>query len=145
MAAQHVIDEAAIRVRIDQLVDAIRATDLDALKPMFAPDIVTFDVTGPLQRVGAEAKLANWEEAFAIFQRPLDYEIRDLAITVGGDVAFVHGFGRLTGTMKNGTRSGFWVRATMCLRKIDRTWLIAHDHVSVPLDVQSGRVLDLEP
>jgi uncharacterized protein (TIGR02246 family) len=146
MAAQHAVEEAEIRQRIDKLVEAIRAMDLEGLKPLFAPDIVSFDVGSPLQRVGAEGKMKNWVDAFTAFQRPLGYEIRDLTITLGGDVAFAHGFSRLSGTLKNGNRSGFWVRWTACFRKIDGNWLIAHDHVSVPLDVESGRaLLNLEP
>ncbi len=139
--------EAEIRQRIDQLVDAIRAMDLERLKQIYAPDIVTFDVQGPLRRVGAEAKLGNWVEAFTVFQPPLGYEFRDLTITAGGDLAVAYGFGRLSGTLKNGRRSdGFWVRFTACLRKHGRHWLIVHDHASLPVDVQSGRaLLNLEP
>ena len=38
------------------------------------------------------------------------------------------------------------VRAAFCFRKPDRSWLIAHDQVSVPFDVASGKgVTDLEP
>ncbi|MGH7910461.1 MAG: YybH family protein [Candidatus Dormibacteraceae bacterium] len=140
MATQRAVDEGAIRQRIDQLVEAVRAMDLEALKPIYAPDIVTFDVAGPLQRVGAEAKWGNWVEAFAAFQPPLDYEIRDLTITSSGDVAFAHGLARLSGTLRNGQRGGgFWVRFTGCLRKIDGSWLIAHDHASVPVDLETGR------
>jgi ketosteroid isomerase-like protein len=147
MTTQHPIDEAEIRHRIDKLVEAIRAMDLEGLKPIYAPEIVTFDVQEPLQRVGAEAKRGNWVDAFAAFQRPLGYEIRDLTITSGGDVAFAYGFARLSGTLKNGNRSdGFWVRFTACFRKIDGDWLIVHDHASVPLDLESGRaLLNLEP
>ena len=146
MATQHASDEADIRERIDKLVEAIRAMDLEGLKLMYAPNIVSFDVNPPLQHVGAEAKWKNWEEAFTVFQRPLGYEIRDLTIIVGDEVAFGYSLNRLSGTLKNGNRSGFWVRATFCFRKIGGNWLIAHDHVSVPLDVESGRaLLDLEP
>jgi len=146
MATQHAVDEAAIRQRIDTLIEAVRAMDLEGVKPVYAPDIVSFDVQPPLQHVGAEAKRRNWVDAFAVYRRPLDYEIRDLTITSDGDVAFAHGFGRLSGTLKNGNRAGFWVRWTACFRKIDGNWVIAHDHVSVPLDVESGRaVLNLEP
>ena len=113
---------------------------------IYAPDIVSFDVEPPLQHVGAEAKGKNWIEAFAAFQRPLGYEIRGLTITLDGDVAFAHSLNRLSGTLKNGNRGGFWVRATVCFRKIDGSWLIAHDHASVPLDLESGRaLLNLEP
>jgi ketosteroid isomerase-like protein len=146
MAAQHAVDEAGIRQRIDNLVEAIRAMDLEGVKSIYAPDIVSFDVQPPLQHVGAEAKWKNWVDAFTAFQRPLGFEIRDLTITLDGDVAFGHSFNRLSGTLKNGNRSGFWVRATYCFRKIDGNWLVAHDHASVPLDAETGRaVLDLEP
>src|SRR5215467_2095308 len=146
MPTQHAVDEAAIRQRIDELVGAIRAADLEALKPMYAPDMVSFDVGPPLQHVGAQAKWKNWEEAFTVFQGPLDYEIRDLTITVDGDVAFGHSINRLIGRLRNGNSSGIWVRATFCFRKIDGNWLVVHDHASVPLDLESGRaLLDLEP
>jgi ketosteroid isomerase-like protein len=146
MATRHTDDEAEIRQRIDELVEAVRAMDLDPVKPLYAPDVVSFDVQPPLQHVGVEAKSRNWTDVFTVFQRPLAYEIRDLTITSGGDVAFAHAFGRLSGTLPNGTTGGFWVRTTICFRKLEGNWLIAHDHVSVPLDVESGRGrVDLEP
>ncbi|PZR88098.1 MAG: DUF4440 domain-containing protein [Candidatus Nephthysia bennettiae] len=146
MATQHAVDEAGIRQQIDKLIEAIRAMDLEGVKPIYAPDMVSFDVQPPLQHVGAEAKWTNWADAFTAFQRPLGYEIRNLTITLDGNVAFAHSLNRLSGTLKNGNRSGFWVRATYCFRKIDGNWLIAHDHASVPLDLESGRaLLNLEP
>ncbi len=146
MATQHAVDEAGIRQQIDKLIEAIRAMDLEGVKPIYAPDMVSFDVQPPLQHVGAEAKWTNWADAFTAFQRPLGYEIRNLTITLDGNVAFAHSLNRLSGTLKNGNRTGFWVRATYCFRKIDGNWLIAHDHASVPLDLESGRaLLNLEP
>lgn len=137
-------DEAEIRQLIDRLVDAIRAMDLDGLRACFAADMVSFDVGPPLQHVGVEAKLNNWREAFAVLQPPLSYEICDLRITVGQDVAFAHGINRLSATF-NGNRFGPWVRWTAGFRKIDGRWLIVHDQVSVPVDHVTGRaLLDLE-
>ncbi|OMI33514.1 YybH family protein [Streptomyces sparsogenes] len=146
MTAQHEVDEAAIRQRIDNIVERIRAKDLEGLRKLYAEDVVSFDVEPPLQHVGIEAKLKNWARAFTFF-REVRYEVRDLAVTVGGDVAFGHCFGRLGGTLENGTAtSGMWVRATFCFRKTDGDWLIAHDQASVPFDIASGRgVADLEP
>jgi ketosteroid isomerase-like protein len=147
VARPHAVDEADIRQQLDNLIAAIRAMDLDGLKPIYASGIVSFDVGPPLQRVGVDGKCRNWEEAFTVFQPPIGYEIRDLTITSGGDVAFGHGFNRLSGMLKDGSMSsGVWVRATFCFRKIDGAWLIVHDHASVPLDFASGRaILNLEP
>ena len=146
MTTQRATDEAEIRRRIDEAVEAVRAMDLEGVKPIYAPDLVSFDIVPPLQHVGAQAKWKNWTDVFAAYRPPLGYEIRDLTIAVGGDVAFGHSLNRISGTLNNGSKSGFWVRWTTCFRKIDGDWLIAHDQVSVPLDVESGRaLLNLEP
>jgi ketosteroid isomerase-like protein len=139
-------DEAAIRERIGRIVEGLRAKDLDAIGRLYAADVVSFDVEPPLQHVGVDAKLKNWANVFALFAE-VDYEIRDLRITVGGSVAFGHGFGRLSGTLGNGAAvRGMWVRATFCFKQIEGEWLIAHDQVSVPFDIATGKgVTDLEP
>ncbi|WP_327094637.1 nuclear transport factor 2 family protein [Nocardia vinacea] len=140
------VDEVEIRQQIDKVVEGLRAKDLEAVKQLYTTDVVSFDVEPPLQHVGIAAKLENWAKVFTVFEN-VTYEIRDLTFTVGDDVAFGHAFARLSGTLKNGaTTSGMWVRVTYGMRKIDDTWLIAHDQVSVPLDIPSGKgVVDLEP
>ena len=150
MAAPHAEAEDDVRQLVAKVAKAIRAMDLEGLEACFDPDIVSFDVGPQLQSVGAAAKMQNWAMAFAIFRPPLDYEIRDLTITVSDDLAFVHSFNRLSGTVKNagsdGNRVGPWVRYTGVFRKVRGVWLIAHDHVSAPIDFASGRaLLHLEP
>lgn len=140
------VDEVEIRRHIDKVVEGLRAKDLDALRQLYTTDVVSFDVEPPLQHVGIAPKLENWAKVFMFFES-VTYEVRDLSFTVGDDVAFGHAFARLSGTLNNGAAtSGMWVRVTYGMRKIDDTWLIAHDQVSVPLDIASGKgVVDLEP
>jgi uncharacterized protein (TIGR02246 family) len=146
MAIQRATDEANIRQRINRWVEALCTMDLEGVMSLYAPDIVSFDLVPPLQHVGAKAKEKTWANVFGMFQRPLGYEIRDLTLTLGDDVAFGHSLNRVSGTLKNGNRTDFSVRWTACFRKIDGNWLIAHDQVSVPVDPQSGRaLLNLEP
>src|SRR6266545_4963096 len=146
MPTQREEDEAKIRQQVDKIVEGLRAKDLEGLKQAYTTDVVSFDVEPPLQHVGLAAKLKNWANVFALFES-VNYEVRDLTLTVGDDVAFGHAFARLSGTLKDGrATSGIWVRVTYCFRRIDFTWLIAHDQVSVPLDIPSGKgVVDLEP
>jgi uncharacterized protein (TIGR02246 family) len=146
MPTQREVDEAEIRQLVDKIVEGLQGKDLEGLKCLYATDIVSFDIEPPLQHVGIEAKLKNWAPVFTFFER-VNYEVRDLTLTVGDDVAFGHAFARLSGTLKNGTAmSGMWVRVTYCLQKIDGAWLIVHDQVSVPLDITSSKgVVDLEP
>ncbi|NUT46030.1 MAG: SnoaL-like domain-containing protein [Saccharothrix sp.] len=140
------VDEAALRRHIGKVVSGIGAKDLDGLRRLYSADVVSFDVEPPLQHVGVDAKMKNWVTAFTFF-RDVAYEVRDLALTVGEDVAFGHCFGRLSGTTGDGVAvGGMWVRATFGFRKVDGDWLITHDQVSVPFDFATGRgVTDLVP
>ena len=135
------VDEADIRQRIEAGVAAVRAKDLEVVMALYAPDVVSFDVGSPLRSAGAEAKRRAWMEVFAMYQRPLGYEVRELTITVGDDVAFGHSVNRISGVLKNGDTTDFWVRWTACFRRIERNWLIVHDHVSVPVDPQTRTAL----
>ena len=146
MATQRTIEEADIRRQMERWCAAIRAMDLDGVTSTYARDIASFDVGPPLRHAGAEAKMDNWAGVVAMFQPPLDYEIRDLTITVGDDVAFGHSLNRISSTSKDGKKKDIWVRFTACFRKIDNDWLIVHDHVSVPFDPTTGRALmNLKP
>jgi ketosteroid isomerase-like protein len=58
-----------------------------------------------------------------------------------GDLAFVHSLNRVTVTLANGRTTDMWVRWTACFRRIDGAWLIVHDHVSVPADLEHGKAL----
>lgn len=145
MSTEQAVDEVDIRERIDTLVEAVRAKDLDAVKTMFAPNLVSFDIQPPLRHLGAEAKLQNWTKVFAVYAE-LDYEVRDLTVLVNGDLAVAYAVNRLSGTLQTGDRTGYWVRWTACFRKLDGAWLITHDQISVPTDFATGRsVLDLRP
>jgi ketosteroid isomerase-like protein len=42
-------------------------------------------------------------------------------------LAFGHSLNRISGTLKNGDRTDFWLLWTTCFRQIDDNWLIAHD------------------
>ena len=137
MPAQREVDEATISRQVEKIAEGIRTKDLEGLKQLYAANVVSFDVEPPLQHVGIEAKLRNWTKVFTFFQ-DVTYEVRDLTLTVGDEVAYGHCFGRLSGMLKNGTAtSGMWVRATFCFRKIDGNWLIAHDQASVPFDARA--------
>ncbi len=138
--------EAAIRALIDVLVRAIRAKDIDGVMSVYAPDLVAFDVVPPLQYVGAEAFRKPWRDVFDRYRDPIDYEVRDLGVVAGDDVAFSHSLNRMRGTLKNGRKTDLWLRWTACYRKLHGKWLIAHLQISVPVDLGSGKArLDLKP
>jgi ketosteroid isomerase-like protein len=139
-------DEAAIQRLLDDGIRSVRSKNIEGVMSLCAQEVVSFDIVPPLRIVGADAYRKRWEELFSSFPGPIGYEIADLSITVGDDVAFTHSFNRLSGTLTTGQQIGNWLRSTACFRKINGTWLLVHTQVSVPVDLATGRaVLSLKP
>ncbi|MHC9292117.1 YybH family protein [Mycobacterium sp. LTG2003] len=138
--------EAAIRQCIADAVSAIRTRDIDGLVSLYAPDVVSFDLGAPLRYAGRDNKRRAWEEFFAAYTGPIAYDIHELYVTAQEDLAFVHSLNHVSGTLANGRITDMWVRWTACFRRVDGVWLVAHDHVSVPADLEFGKaVVNLTP
>ena len=141
-------DVAQIRALLEGQVSAIRAKDTDAALAPYAPELVRFDLAPPLATAGPQAlDRADLEGWFATWDGPIGFELRDLAISVGGDLAFCHGFVRISGTKIGGEWNDVWARLTVCLRRIGSTWRIVHEHTSVPfyMDGSLRAAVDLQP
>jgi ketosteroid isomerase-like protein len=140
------VSEILIRQRIEELASALRAKDIERVMTHYAPDIVSFDVGPPLRYSGGDHKQHAWRQALDAFAGPIGYDVRDLRIRVEGDLAIVHSLNHVRGTSTSGRSVGLWLRWTASLRRADGSWLIEHDHVSVPADLERGYALvDLTP
>src|SRR5215813_9431388 len=139
-------DEAEIKRVIEGGVEALRDKNIEGAMSLYAPEVVSFDIVPPLRYVGADTFRNVWKEVFSSFQGPIGYEMHDLTITVGDDVAFAYSLNRISGTMNNELKTDLWLRWTACFRKINGKWLIVHHQNSVPVDLQHGKaMLDLKP
>lgn len=134
-------DVAKIRELEDQFVAAFNAKDVDAIMKVYVPDetLVVFDVVPPRQYVGANAYRKDWEAFFAAFKGPLHFKISDLSIATDGDLGYSHSIQYVSGTDTKGQPLDLTVRVTDAYRKIDGKWLIVHEHVSVPVDMETGK------
>jgi ketosteroid isomerase-like protein len=141
-------DEAEIRQLLDRWAKAFHARDLNGIMSIYMPGhgLVAYDIVPPLQYKGFEAYKRDYQDFLEQFQGVIGVEIRDLSIVAGDRVAFSHGLERLTGTLKNGQKVDSWVRFTEGYRKINGHWFAIHDHISVPVDLDTGKAaLDLKP
>ena len=140
-------DEAQIRHVREQWKAAFEAGDVDRIMSFYAPgaETVAFDILPPLQFAGWDAYKADWGKFLQLFDSNPRVETKDITITCSGEVAFTNGLIHLTSTMR-GRPFDLSMRATNGLRKIDGTWLVVHDHVSVPVVITTGTAsMDLKP
>ena len=124
--------EAVLRKRIEELILAIRAKDIDRLMAFYAADVVVFDVRPPLDTRGADAYRQNFERWFASFSGPLSFDFVELRVVPGEFSAFCHYLAMVVGTRPEGRTSGYWVRGTTCFERRDGGWLVTHEHISMP-------------
>jgi uncharacterized protein (TIGR02246 family) len=138
--------QSEIRALLERRSDAVLNKDIDRLMSFYSPDTVYFDVVPGLQYTGSAALRRRFLEWFENFEGPIGQEVRDLHVSASGDVAVAYMLIRASGTLKNGVEVGYWVRVTSVGRRSDGRWLITHEHVSLPVDVESGRAAtDLVP
>lgn len=126
--------EQQIRELVDGWVRAVRAHDLDGVMAHYAPDVVTFDVLEPLRNTGLDTARKRAKEWIDSFAGPIDYEMRELAISAGENLAFCHSVNHVKGKKADGASVQMWVRATVCFERIDGQWTVVHEHVSAPMD-----------
>ena len=133
-------DEAQIQALEKQFVAAFQAKDVAKIMTFYAPEgLLVFDVTPPRQYVGWAAYKKDWEGLFAGTVGPVKFGVSDLAVTVVGPVAYGHSIQSVNWTAKNGKAAGMVVRVTDVWRKTGGKWLIVQEHVSVPVDLDTGK------
>jgi ketosteroid isomerase-like protein len=123
--------EATLRMRIEEIAQAIRDKDIARLMAFYAHDVVVFDVRPPLDTRGADAYRQNFERWFASFEGPLSFEVKNLRVATGEARAFCHYLGLVVGS-KPGRVTGYWIRGTTCFERRDGNWLVTHEHISMP-------------
>ncbi|QFU15737.1 YybH family protein [Microvirga thermotolerans] len=138
--------EHAIRVRIAGWCSAVRLRDVEAIAAFYAPDVLAFDAVARLRFEGLEAYKRHWRECLAPDGAEMIFDVRDVAVAAGEDLAFAHFLNRCGRKLADGEERFAWLRVTAGYRRRAGQWLIVHEHVSAPFDLESGEALiDLVP
>jgi len=124
-------NESTIRDLVTAWVDAVAACDLDAVVANHDENIVMFDVPPPYDGVrGIDAYRECWEPFFGYLRSGATFELVELTVTAGAEVAFAHGLLRCGTDEELTANPANRLRLTMGLRKEGDRWLIGHEHHS---------------
>ena len=129
-----------IRMLEDRLAAAIRAKDIDKIMACYmnSPKLVVFDLIPPRQYTGWDAYKANWEGFLGQCSDSPSWEISDLHVQGGQGFAFSHSIQHIACTTKNG-KMDVILRVTDGYANFGGKWLIAQEHISVPVDLATGK------
>jgi uncharacterized protein (TIGR02246 family) len=130
-------DDAEIRSLIERWVKAVRSGDMDGVLADHADDIVMFDVPPPENGArGMAAYRATWPPFFKWqTQGGAMFEIVELRVTAGQDVAFAYALLRCGTPEELRREPSNRLRLTIGLRKENGRWVVAHEHHSFPAKV----------
>src|SRR3984957_16184083 len=125
-------NEAAVRGVIESWTAAVRRRDFAGILENHSADIVMFDVPPPFQSRGIEAYRKTWDLFLSWSGDPVAFDIAQLTIPAGSDVAFAVATMRCTGPGPDGQPEPLDFRLTLGLTKTKGHWVITHEHHSVP-------------
>lgn len=127
-------DQTQIRRLIERWAHAVHTGDLAGVLADHSDDIVMFDVPPPYEGVrGIGDYRDTWPPFFEWQAQGASFEITDLEVTAGDDVAFAHALLRC-GTAHDFERNPHnRLRLTLGLRKEGGRWVVTHEHHSFPL------------
>jgi ketosteroid isomerase-like protein len=126
-------DQDEIRTLLTGWAAAVHNGNLDHVLADHADDIVMFDVPPPDRGVrGMAAYRETWPPFFEWQAQGAEFEIEELDVTAGADVAFAWAL------LRCGTAKEFKLlpdqrlRLTVGLKKVLGRWTVTHEHHSFP-------------
>ena len=126
-------EEEAIATLIRGWARAVHEGDLGAVLADHASDIVMFDVPPPDEGVrGIDAYRDTWPPFFEWQRSGATFEITELHLTAGDDVAFAFALLRCGTPDELAAHPERRLRLTIGLRKIDGRWVVTHEDHSFP-------------
>jgi uncharacterized protein (TIGR02246 family) len=132
-------DAQEIRTLIERWAEAVHAGDMDVVLDAHADDIVMFDVPPPYDGVrGIDAYRETWPPFFELQARGAAFEIVELDVTAGDDVAYAHALLRCGTRQELAEQPANRLRLTLGLRRERGRWIVAHEHHSFPAAVEPG-------
>lgn len=124
-------EEMQVRQQLTRWFDAIAACDIDGVLADHDPDIVLFDVPPPFNGVrGIDAYRDTWPDFFEWIRSGARFEVVELHVTAGVDVAFAWGLLRCGTDEHIAANPDNRLRTTIGLRKQGDRWVITHEHHS---------------
>lgn len=125
-------NRAEIRRLLADWSAAVRHRDYEGILKSRSRNILMFDVPPPFQSEGIDAYRKTWDLFFSWMANPPKFELCDVRITAGEEVAFVTAHGKCFGPDGHGSYEELSFRLTLGLRKNDGHWVVEHEHHSVP-------------
>lgn len=121
---------------------AVVGTNITALVEQCSPEMRMFDVSSQLSSV--EEYKTEWAKFSPYFMDGMQISRREMTLHTSESLAVIHCLSKVEHTALKGKLQMPWCRTTLCLKKCNDHWLIVHQHISMPVDVMTGKAVVLK-
>ena len=137
---QNIADEVISQIKLWDA--AVIGQEIDNLVDKCADDVSMFDVSSQLDGLNAYKK--EWEKLSPYFNEHMRIVRRDMKIYASDELAVLHCHSKVENTLLKGQLQMPWCRTTLCLQKKAGQWLVVHQHISMPIDMMTGKAIVLK-
>lgn len=134
------VGEQEVRQLHEKWFAGTAAGDLDAMMTAVAADVVSYEHEAPLVYRGVDAVREACRRNLDLSAgASVTWDVPDLTILVRDDLAVAWGLNHVRVRPPTGPTSDSWSRGTRVFARRDGQWLMIHQHLSVPVDPETGQ------
>lgn len=131
-----------VLAQIDLWDKAVVGTNISALVEQCIPDMSMFDVSTQLKNV--EEYKTEWEKFSPYFMDGMQISRREMKLHASDTLAVLHCLSKVEHSALKGKLQMPWCRTTLCLKKSNNQWRMVHQHISMPVDMMTGKAVVLK-
>jgi uncharacterized protein (TIGR02246 family) len=137
--------EREVRALHERWFEATAAKDLDGLMRPIAEAVTSYEHEQPLEYTGRDQVREICASGLDAGDGTVTWTVPDLKIVVRDDLAVAWGLNRVT-AHQDGSPAETWSRGTRIFQRTGQGWEMIHQHLSFPLDPDTGQArTDLAP
>jgi ketosteroid isomerase-like protein len=125
-------DEAVIRDLVESWVKGC-TKNINGILAIDSPEILRFDLLGPIRSTGIEKYKRTWEVCFSWSRESGAFNVSEMNIDADSDAPFVAALVRPARTASSEEDPEQRFRLTIGLHKIGDQWIVTHEYHSIPL------------
>ncbi|NHB58645.1 nuclear transport factor 2 family protein [Acinetobacter shaoyimingii] len=137
---QHLAQEVLQQIQLWD--NAIISTKINELLNQCSKDISMFDVSCQLN--GIDEYKNEWQKFSPYFSEGMKISRRNVKLYASEELAILHCHSKVENVAMKDKGMMPWCRTTLCLQKQNNQWRVVHQHISMPIDMLTGKAVFLK-
>lgn len=121
---------------------AVMGMNISDLVEQCSPEVSMFDVSTQLNSI--DEYKSEWEKFSPYFMDGMQISRREIKLHTSETLAVLHCLSKVEHLALKDKLQMPWCRTTLCLKKTDNQWLFVHQHISMPVDIMTGKAVVLK-